>query len=76
MPYGRKKLKDMFIEKGIPQSIRDRLPLLAFNSQVLWIPGVAKALGPLDGEMHCATPHQPGQRHQQQKHLEILCWLS
>ncbi|MCL1804528.1 MAG: tRNA lysidine(34) synthetase TilS [Clostridiales bacterium] len=46
MPYGRKKLKDKLIEKGVPRGIRDSLPLLAFGPQVLWIPGVAKAEGP------------------------------
>jgi len=55
MPYGRKKLKEMFIEKGVPQELRDSLPLLAFGSQVLWVPGVVKASGPLT-----ASPSKPG----------------
>lgn len=46
MPYGRKKLKDMLIEKGVPKELRDSFPLLAIGSRILWIPGVAKALTP------------------------------
>jgi tRNA(Ile)-lysidine synthase len=50
MPYGRKKLKDMFIEKRVPRDLRDLLPVLAFDAQVLWVPGVVKALSPYGPE--------------------------
>ncbi len=36
---GRKKLKKYLIEKKIPYRKRDSLPVLASNSEVLWIPG-------------------------------------
>ena len=62
MPYGRKKLKELYNEKGVPRDLRDSLPLLARDGQVLWIPGVAKAL----------CPGQSGA----EKHLEFTCLLS
>ena len=46
MPYGRKKLKEMFQEKGIPRELRDYLPVLAVGAQVIWVPGVVGALSP------------------------------
>lgn len=46
MPYGRKKLKDMLVEKGVPRDLRDSLLLLALGPRIMWIPGVAKAEGP------------------------------
>jgi tRNA(Ile)-lysidine synthase len=39
---GRKKVKELMIEKKIPRSQRDRIPVLAFPpdaSDILWIPG-------------------------------------
>lgn len=39
--YKRRKLKQWLQEKGIPLWIRDFLPLLAQEADVLWIPGVA-----------------------------------
>ena len=39
--YKKRKLKQWLQEKGIPLWIRDCLPLLAQNADVLWIPGVA-----------------------------------
>lgn len=38
---GSKKLKDYFIDKKIPQRIRDHILLIADESEVLWIPGYA-----------------------------------
>ncbi len=34
---GTKKLKDYFIDKKIPKDLRDSIPLLALNSEILWI---------------------------------------
>jgi tRNA(Ile)-lysidine synthase len=36
---GHKKIKDLFIEKRVPLSLRARWPLLTCGSDVLWIPG-------------------------------------
>jgi tRNA(Ile)-lysidine synthase len=36
---GHKKLKDLFIEKRTPRRLRDLLPLLLVDGQVVWVPG-------------------------------------
>ncbi len=39
LPYGTKKLKDLFIEKKVPHAIRDEVPLVFDKSnELLWIP--------------------------------------
>ena len=50
LPAGRKKLKDLLIDKKIPQKLRDRLPLLAWGDQVLWAPGLARGKSPCPPE--------------------------
>jgi tRNA(Ile)-lysidine synthase len=40
---GRKKVKDVFIDKKIPQSERRRIPLLWSNNNLLWVFGVCYA---------------------------------
>ena len=35
---GHKKIKDLFIEKRVPLSVRSRWPLLIAGEQILWIP--------------------------------------
>ncbi|HSF58035.1 MAG TPA: tRNA lysidine(34) synthetase TilS [Candidatus Binatia bacterium] len=40
---GHKKVKDLFIEKKIPLSVRARLPLLVLGDEVIWIPGYARS---------------------------------
>ncbi|MGH7795798.1 MAG: tRNA lysidine(34) synthetase TilS, partial [Candidatus Binatia bacterium] len=35
---GHKKVKDLFIEKRVPLSVRGRWPLLASGGEILWIP--------------------------------------
>jgi tRNA(Ile)-lysidine synthase len=37
---GKKKLKDIFIDKKIPREKRDLIPLLALDSEILWIVGL------------------------------------
>jgi tRNA(Ile)-lysidine synthase len=37
---GSKKLKDFLIDRKIPAEIRDRLPLLLWNDEIVWIGGV------------------------------------
>lgn len=36
---GRKKLNRIFIDEKIPAEMRDRLPVVAVGSEILWIPG-------------------------------------
>ena len=43
MPFGRKKLKDFFIDKKIPASRRDCIPVVLSGSEIIWIPGYYKA---------------------------------
>jgi len=40
---GHKKVKELFIEKKVPLSIRARLPILVIGSEILWIPGYARS---------------------------------
>jgi tRNA(Ile)-lysidine synthase len=40
---GHKKVKDLFIEKKIPRSVRARLPLLLAGDDILWIPGYSRS---------------------------------
>lgn len=44
--YGRKKLKDWFIDQKIPSEKRACAVILAAGQQVLWIPGLLRAKGP------------------------------
>ena len=36
---GRKKIKDLLIDAKVPQSERDRLPLLVCGTQIMWVIG-------------------------------------
>jgi tRNA(Ile)-lysidine synthase len=40
---GEKKVKDLFIEKKIPLSVRAALPLLSMGQEILWIPGYGRS---------------------------------
>jgi tRNA(Ile)-lysidine synthase len=40
---GHKKVKDLFIEKKAPLSIRARCPLLTMGEEILWIPGFGRS---------------------------------
>lgn len=40
---GRKKLKDLFIEKKVPRGARAALPLLLAGEHILWIPGCGRS---------------------------------
>jgi tRNA(Ile)-lysidine synthase len=37
----RRRLKDLFIDRRVQRSDRDRIPLLCLGEQVVWVPGVA-----------------------------------
>ena len=38
---GSKKLKDYFIDSKIDISIRNKIPLIVYNNEVVWIAGMA-----------------------------------
>ncbi|MDR1271690.1 MAG: tRNA lysidine(34) synthetase TilS [Clostridiales Family XIII bacterium] len=40
---GTKKLQDLMVDMKIPRTERELIPLLAFGSEVLWIPGIRKS---------------------------------
>jgi tRNA(Ile)-lysidine synthase len=40
---GHKKIKELFIEKRVPLSIRSTWPLLAAGPDIIWIPGYARS---------------------------------
>jgi tRNA(Ile)-lysidine synthase len=40
---GHKKVKDLFIDKKVPLSVRATLPLLATGAEILWIPGYGRS---------------------------------
>ena len=47
LAYGSKKLRKLLLEARIPESLRARLPVIVdARGTVLWIPGVAIAVGP------------------------------
>ena len=35
-----KKLKEIFINEKVPKEIRDRVPLITYNDEIVWIAGV------------------------------------
>ena len=40
---GHKKIKDLFIEKKVPLSVRAQYPLLTAGEEILWIPGLGRS---------------------------------
>lgn len=40
---GHKKVKDLFIEKKVPSSVRPNWPLLSMGKEILWIPGYGRS---------------------------------
>ena len=49
LPSGRKKLKKIMIDDKIPQAERDKLPLLAVGSEVIWMIGRRRSANCLQG---------------------------
>jgi tRNA(Ile)-lysidine synthase len=47
---GHKKVKELFIEKRVPLTVRASLPLLALGREVIWVPGYGR------GEAAKVTP--------------------
>jgi tRNA(Ile)-lysidine synthase len=40
---GHRKVKEIFIEKKVPLSVRVSLPLLVLGNEVIWIPGYGRS---------------------------------
>ena len=40
---GHKKVKDLFIDKKVPISVRSKWPLLSMGEEILWIPGYGRS---------------------------------
>ncbi|HEY7220945.1 MAG TPA: tRNA lysidine(34) synthetase TilS [Candidatus Binatia bacterium] len=40
---GHKKIKDLFIERKVPRSVRAKWPLLGTGEEILWIPGYGRS---------------------------------
>jgi tRNA(Ile)-lysidine synthase len=40
---GHKKVKDLFIDRKVPLSVRATLPILATGAEILWIPGYGRS---------------------------------
>ncbi len=40
---GHKKVKDLFVDKKVPLSVRSTLPLLLARGEILWIPGYGRS---------------------------------
>lgn len=38
---GRRRLKELFIDRRVPRRQRDRLPLLVVDGEIAWVPGLA-----------------------------------
>ncbi len=52
-----KKLKDFLIDRKIPAEVRDRIPLLVWHDEIVWVGGVAvserfKVTNPAGGELY------------------------
>ena len=43
LSVGTKKVKDILIDQKVPKSVRDRLLVIATETDVLWIPGIKKS---------------------------------
>jgi tRNA(Ile)-lysidine synthase len=53
------KLKDFFIARKVPREERDRIPLVVWNGEIVWIPGVEVSerfkIGPSDRDVYAVT---------------------
>ena len=43
--WGRKKIKELFIDEKIPRAEREHYPLFVAGDTVIWVPGLRKAYG-------------------------------
>ncbi len=51
---GRRRLKDLLIDRRVPRRQRDRLPLLVVDGEIAWVPGITV------GERFRLNPKDPG----------------
>ena len=54
---GRKKIKDLFIEKRVPLSVRSVWPLVTAGDEVLWIPGYGRSALAVTSQTTTAVLH-------------------
>jgi tRNA(Ile)-lysidine synthetase-like protein len=40
---GRRQLKELFIDRRVPAALRDRVPLLCWREEIVWVPGITIA---------------------------------
>jgi tRNA(Ile)-lysidine synthase len=40
---GRRKVKDIFIDRKVPISLRRRVPLIVAGESIAWVPGIVRA---------------------------------
>jgi len=54
---GRKKIKDLFIEKRVPQSLRSRYPLVIAGEEIVWVPGYGRSAAAVVSRQTSAVLH-------------------
>ncbi len=48
---GERKLKKLFLERGLMLTLRDRIPIVQAGSDIIWVPGIARSeLAPVSAE--------------------------
>ena len=40
MQHGRMKISDLMINHKIPQSVRNKIPILVSGEEIIWVPGI------------------------------------
>jgi tRNA(Ile)-lysidine synthase len=40
---GVRRLKEILVDRKVPRTLRDRLPLLCWEDQIVWVPGLTVA---------------------------------
>lgn len=51
--HGTKKVKELMIEQQVPRQLRDHIPVVHLDGQILWIPGVRRsAIAPVTSQTH------------------------
>lgn len=64
LPYGRKKVKKVFLEARVPVGVRRRTPVVTdAEGRILWIPGIVRSVEaePVSGHdrLHIRVAHAP-----------------
>ena len=67
---GRKKIQNFFVDCKIPKEQRDRIPLAAAGSEILWI---LSSEGGVSERNHCSQQYTLDQTTKKVLSLEIIC---